>query len=58
MDLWFSFPFFSSIKLVVLCYVTNLVVTLKFVIDEIKKLEGNAFVPLRYPFKLWISSSI
>lgn len=62
-DLWFPFSFFFFYYYIISCinvlyYFTNLVVTLKFVIDEIKKLEGNAFVPLRYPFKLWISSSI
>jgi len=38
MDLWFTFPFFfsSSITLTV-CYFTNHVVTLKFVIDELTK---------------------
>jgi hypothetical protein len=56
MDLWFTFPFFSSsITLAVLCYFTNLVVTLKFVIDEINKMEGNTFIPLRYPFKLYMA---
>jgi hypothetical protein len=53
-DLWFSFSFFFYYYIIscinVLYYFTNLVVTLKFVIGEINKIEGDTFLPLRYPF--------